>query len=113
MERCGKRGASTQDLEATAREVNERLEALAEVEAWQEERANLERVMAWAPVRILRTDLEKNANLIEVLGPRELEQARRPCCAPVPVACRDADQKASAAGEAGMHLCRARLWAGY
>ena len=30
-----------QELEATAKAVNERLEALAEVEAWQAERAHL------------------------------------------------------------------------
>ena len=68
-----------QELEAKAKEVNERLDALADVEAWQEERAHLERALAWAPARILRADLEKNANLIDVLGPRELEQARLPC----------------------------------
>ena len=62
--------------------MNERLEALADVEAWQEERAHLERALAWAPARILRADLEKNANLLEVLGPRELEQARLPRCVP-------------------------------
>lgn len=76
-----------QELEAKAKEVNERLEALAEVEAWQEERANLERALAWAPARILRADLEKNANLLEVLGPRDLEQARLPHCVPALNAC--------------------------
>ena len=79
-----------QDVEATAKEVNERLEALAEVEAWQAERAHLERALAWAPVRMLRADLEKNTELIEVLGPRELEQARLPRC--------DAEQSALAVG---------------
>ena len=79
-----------QEVEAKATEVNERLEALKEVEAWQEERAHLERALAWAPARILRADLEKNANLIDVLGPRELEQARLPRCIPALSACLDA-----------------------
>ena len=96
-----------QDLEATAKEGNERLEALAEVETWQEERANMERALAWAPVRILRADLEKNANLIEVLGPRELEQARPMCCMPALGASIVAQKRALAADDACMSLCKA------
>ena len=71
----------------------------------QEERANLERALAWAPARILRADLEKNANLLEVLGPRELEQARLPRCAPALSACFIALKSAVCADEVWTCLC--------
>lgn len=57
--------------------MNDRLEALAEVEGWQEERARLENALAWAPARELRAGLDRNRHLAEVVGPREQQQARR------------------------------------
>lgn len=56
--------------------MNERLEALAEVEGWQEERARLEDALAWAPARELRAGLDRNRHLAEAVGPREQQQAR-------------------------------------
>ena len=66
-----------QALDVKAKEVNDRLEALAEVEGWQEERARLEDALAWAPARELRAGLDRNRHLAEVVGPREQQQARR------------------------------------
>ena len=57
--------------------MNDRLEALAEVEGWQQERARLEDALAWAPARELRAGLDRNRHLAEVVGPREQQQARR------------------------------------
>ena len=56
--------------------MNDRLEALAEVEGWREERERLENALAWAPARELRAGLDKNRHLAEVVGPREQQQAR-------------------------------------
>ncbi|KAK9825695.1 hypothetical protein WJX81_005604 [Elliptochloris bilobata] len=60
-----------QALEAKAKEVNERLEALAEVEIWQEELDHLQRAQAWAPVRSALAALEKNRVLIDDRGTRD------------------------------------------